>query len=177
MNANKLPALRTLVKIRLKRQEVLDGLKIQARAELDGFMESRDSAATALDIGTGRVEQQAAKLEALTKAGASFQVSEYLAEQDFLDTLSAESALLQSKLTAAELAVVNQDRVLKEARLAASRNEKQREQLLEKIASLLAEIDIAQMDRQDEEAEEANIVLTRRRQQEADDFGGASNHA
>ena len=177
MNANKLPALRTLVKIRLKRQEVLDGLKLQAQEELKRLMESLDSAVTALDIGTGRVEQQAAKLEALTQAGARFQVSEYLAEQDFLGTLSDESAQLQSQLTSAEKAVADQDRVLKEARLAASRNEKQREQLMEKIASLLAEIDVAQMDRQDEEAEEANIVLTRRRQQEAADFGGASDHA
>ena len=177
MNADKLPALRTLVKIRLKRQAVLDGLKTQAQTELTRLSGALDSASAALAVGTELVAHQTEKLEAMTTAGACFQVNEYIAEQDFLGTLSAESAKLQSQLSVAESAVAKQEQVLKEARRAASHNEKQRVQLEERISSILAEIDVAQMDRQDEEAEEANIILKRRRQQAANELGSASDHA
>lgn len=177
MNASKLPALRTLVRIRLKRQDVLDGLKSHAQDELKQRMKMVDAAATALSQGNDRLDLQTTKLETLTTAGARFQVSQYLAEQDFLSTLSTESLQLEAKLTDTHAAVASQHIVLKKSRTAASHNETRREQLEAEIVSILARIDIAQMDRQDEEAEEANIVLTRCRQREVDTLAGISDHA
>ena len=177
MNASKLPVLRTLVRIRLKRQDVLDGFKIQAQDELRRRTEAVEAAATASSQGNDRRDLQIAKLEALTTTGARFQVGQYLAEQDFLSTLSEELLQLEARFAVAQTAVVDQHTVLKKAQVAASHNETQREQLKAKIASIIAKIDTAQMDRQDEEAEEANIVLTRRRQREANTLAGTPNHA
>lgn len=177
MSVSNLSALRTMVRIRLRRQGVLDALIIQEQSELKRLADAVNDASSALHLGKEKVEQQASKIEGLTAAGARIQIAQYLAEQDFLSGLSDQADVLQSRFANAESSVMKQTDVVKKARLAASNNEAQRERLSENIRTILAKADLEQMDRQDEEAEEANIVLTRRRLQMACETGLGFDHA
>lgn len=155
-----LRAYRTLVRIRIQRQEALDRERTDAQAELARLGEAARETAQAFVTAQESVTGQVALLDRLTRSGNRFQIADYLAQQDYHASLEELAGQAHAENAKADAAVAAQQEVLRQARSAASMNLRQRERLEEKIRLILVQLDVAQMDAEDEEAEET--VVTRK---------------
>lgn len=158
MNNSKLRALKSLVRIRLRRQESYDKARSEAQQELARLSDAAAGATQAADLADELVSRQIDLIDNLTAAGSSFQINEYLAQQDYHETLREKAAAERVKETQCFAAVERQQAVLAEARRAANHNLQHRERLQEKVVAMLKEADTKQMDDQDEEAEESFVA-------------------
>ncbi|MBC7500357.1 MAG: hypothetical protein H7315_07655 [Herminiimonas sp.] len=155
-----LRAYKTLVTIRMRRQESLDKARLEAQSELSRLAEAAEEASGEVDKAQEKVAAQVALINRLTQSGNRFQIADYLAQQDYQSALEADVVTSLSKKAEADGAVKAQEQVLQKARAAGSANTRQRERLEEKVRLIKLSMDVAQMDSEDEEAEEA--VVTRK---------------
>lgn len=160
MKKAELHAFRTLIRIRKRRQEGLDRLRIDAQHELTRLMQAVEEAEQIRLEAAQRVTAQSRLIDKLTEPGSKFQVADYLAQEDYRTLLEQKAVVEQTNVNQARAAVVQQETVLASARKAAATNTRQQERLEERVKAIVAEIDIKKMDDEDEEAEEA--VVTRR---------------
>jgi hypothetical protein len=158
MNKVKVRAFRALVKIRLRRQEGFDQARNAAQRELTRLLDEVQKAGQEVETAQTNVTRQTELIDDLTSAGRSFQIGNYLAQQDYHGTLQEKVRAAVSKETQCLSASDQQREVLNDARHAANRNLQQRERLQQKIAKILKEADQKQMDDQDEEAEESFVA-------------------
>ena len=166
MSARKVRTFQALVKIRLRRQETLDEVTANAQRELKRVSQAVKDASTAVSAADEEVSQQIARIDLMTALGSRFQIGRYLEQQDYLVTLIQEAQQRQSEEANALASMEAQTGILKRARAAAARNAAQHEKLAEKLKKTLQAIDCAQLDAQDEEAEEAIIARIRRQNQQ-----------
>ena len=158
MNKVKLRAFRSLSKIRLRRQDGFDQARNEAQKELTRLTHEAQQAGQDVEAAQDNVTRQTELIEDLTSPGKSFQIGNYLAQQDYQVALQEKVKIASQKEQQCVDAVDRQREVLAEARRAANRNLQQRERLQEKITKILTDADQKQMDDQDEEAEESFVA-------------------
>ena len=167
MSAAKTRTLRVLVRIRTRRQESLDEACVDAQLDLKKLTTACEEAAQRVGTAEASKAAQHEKIEQLTTSGNRFQIGHYLEQQDYLATLQGEAHKLMQAEEQAQKAMQMQAEVLKQARRAAAHNTHQRERLEEQLQKILQSMDSAELDRQDEEAEEAITARTRRQHEKA----------
>ena len=153
-------AYSTLVRIRVRRQEALDHACHAAQAALEERRAAARDTAHASSEAENNVHTQTRLIEHLTRPGSRFQIADYLAQLDYQTSLEKKVGLAHAENERADNAVKQQAQALQLARTNASMNMRRRERLEERIRTILLQRDIAQMDADDEEAEEA--VVTRK---------------
>ncbi len=157
MKNTKLRALRTLARIRLRRQEALDRHRVQEQLALASLVDAAQEKSEAVAAAKQDVINQIEKIAQLLVSGNRFQVADYLGQQDYQAWLQAKVVTAQSKQTEAQAAVTRQEEVLHQARVACARNRDRCKRLDDSIRQIGIDIDVAQMDSDDEEAEEATV--------------------
>lgn len=178
MKNNKLRALRTLANIRLRRQDQLDRQRASEQATLASLVLAAMEKEDAVTVARQEVVDQIARIAELLRSGSRFQVADYLGQQDYQAWLEGKAVAAQAEKERADHAVTQQQEVLQQARAAAGRNLERRKRLDDSIRQIGIDADVAQMDSDDEEAEEATV--TRRkleaRRAAVDAVDGASGH-
>ena len=172
-----LRAYRTLVRIRVRRQEALDETRIEAQQELMRLAEAVDEKLQELDDASERVANQVRLIDDLVQSCRQFQIADYMAQQDYQASLEN---IVRSCATAHEQAIAQVDAqqlVLEDARKAANANIKRRQRLEEHIRKIVLDIDVRQMDSDDEEAEEAVVMRKLMKNTAATADAAASEHA
>jgi hypothetical protein len=154
---NRLRAFNTLATIRLRRHEALERQRVQEQAALASLTAAAEEKAGATAQAQSNVAQQVDKIAQLLVAGNRFQVADYIGQQDYQAWLEAKLAAARAEQTQAEAAVTRQQDVLQQARLAVARNLAQQKRLEERIRQIRIDIDVAQMDAEDEDAEETTV--------------------
>ena len=150
----------TLVRIRVRRQEALDQACRTAQVALEERRTAARDTAHAFGEAANDVDTQIRLIERLTQSGNRFQIADYLAQLDYQASLEQKVGLARAENERAETAITEQTEALQQARADASMNLRRRERLEERIRAILLQRDIAQMDADDDEAEEA--VVTRK---------------
>lgn len=158
MKNSKLRAYRTLALIRSRRQETFDRQRVQEQATLAGMVEAAHEKADAVEQAVQKLDDQVARIAGLLVSGNRFQVADFIGQQDYQAWLEAKVTAAQAEQAQADAAVSAQQEVLQQARAAAARNQERRKRLDENIRQIGIDIDIAQMDSDDEEAEEATVT-------------------
>ena len=155
-----LRAYRTLVRIRIRRQEALDQERIDARHVLQHLVGVVEEKLQKVEDSRERVTDQVSLIDDLLKSGRQFQIADYLAQQDYLASLEevVKAGMIAYEEAVAQVAA--QEQVVEDARIAANANADRRKTLEDRIRKILVEIDVRHMDNEDEEAEEA--VVTRK---------------
>ena len=153
-----LRAYRTLVRIRIRRQEALDKARMDAQQELLRLNGTVKEKSQERDDANERVASQIQLIDELVQSGQQFQIADYLAQQDYQSSLEEIVRSCVSAVEEANANVTAQERVLAEARQVANANADRRLRLEERIRKILIDIDVRQMDGEDEEAEEAVVM-------------------
>jgi hypothetical protein len=157
MNKIALRALKTLVKIRLRRQKKLDERRSDAQNELKRLGEVVNQAYLKVDQAKQNVSTQIEIVDQMLMPGNTFNIDTFVAQQDYVLTLGGLVDVAETERTDAENQVEQQKCVVLAARRAASANIQKRERLEERIKSILEKLAVQQLDNEDEEAEE-NVV-------------------
>lgn len=176
MSKGKVRTLRALVRIRLRRQEAFDRTCVEAQLELKQVTLALEEAGRAVHAAAENTATQHAKIEQLTTSGARFQIGHYLEQQDYLSNLQQEASRLTHSEDQARVAMQDQTDVLKQARRVAAHNTHQRERLEAQLEQTLQTMDCAELDRQDEEAEEAITARIRRQQEKIQAESARGDH-
>ena len=171
-----LRAYRTLVRIRIRRQEALDQTRIEAQQELLRLADAVDEKLQELDDANERVANQIRLIDDLVQSGRQFQIADYLAQQDYQTSLEGIARACVGAHEQAVAQVDAQQVVLEDARKAANANIERRQRLEEHIRKILLDIDVRQMDSDDEEAEEA-VVMRKLMKKTAAKADAAGEHA
>ncbi|MES2831678.1 MAG: hypothetical protein V4695_06775 [Pseudomonadota bacterium] len=177
MKKAELHAFRTLIRIRKRRQESLDKVRVEAQHELSRLMEAVNDAKQILLEAEERVVTQGRLIDKLTEPGSKFQVADYLAQEDYRTFLQQKAVAEQTNVNQAKAAVVQQETVLASARAAAATNARQQERLEERVKAIVAEIDVKKMDDEDEEAEETVVTRKLLKVRKADQDASVDGHA
>lgn len=173
MKNTRIDVFRALIRIRSIRQERLDEARGHAAKELERREVALSEASRAVEDAQLDADNQAMLIEKLTTAGSKFQISDYLSHLDYLATLKDRVQIAESGEKSARDNVEQQVEVLKQAKLAASKNQCQCERIREKLRVTLKEIESRKMDEQDEESEEAivarKLIAKKKRETVSDD--------
>lgn len=157
MKNPKLRAYRTLASIRLRRHDTLDRQRILEQTTLASLTETAQEKAMAVGMAEQNVTDQIARIANLLVSGNRFQVADYIGQQDYQAWLEAKVVSAQDEQAQADAAVTRQQEVLQQARKEVARNLDRHKRLEENIRQICIDIDVAQMDSDDEEAEEATV--------------------
>ena len=177
MSKAKVRTLRALVRIRIRRQEAFDRACVEAQSELKIAILAAEDAGRVLSDAEENTSAQNLKIEQMTTSGNRFQIGHYLDQQDYLSTLQQEAQRLGEEDERANEAVQAQAEVLRQARSAAAHNIHQRERLEEQLAKTTQAMDCADLDQQDEEAEEAITARLRRQHAKTQAESAPGDHA
>lgn len=151
-------ALALLVRVRLRRGE---GLDRAASLALGVLQEAQGAECAALEAEREAQAAQAAehqKLCALTDCGATFDIGALLARQHLGQMLKAQVVQKQTDVTRRAAETVQRQADLGARRAAVARNRRKIDALGVDLAKVLADLERAADDVQDEEAEELAIV-------------------
>jgi len=177
MKKAELNAFRTLIRIRKRRQESLDKVRVEAQHELTRLMETVSEAEQIRLEAEERVVTQTRLIDKLTEPGSKFQIADYLSQEDYRTFLQQKAVVEQTNVNQAKAAVVQQETVLANARIAAATNARQQERLEERVEAIVAEINVKKMDDEDEEAEEAVVTRKLLKVRKADQDASVDGHA
>lgn len=158
MKNNRLRAFGTLAAIRLRRHDVLERQRLQEQASCADLAMVAQEKAEAVALADGQVVEQVARIAQLLMCGNRFQIADYVAQQDYQAWLEKKADAARADQAQADAALSRQQEVLRQARAAVARNLAQRQRLEENMRKIRIALDAAQMDRDDEEAEEGSIV-------------------
>ena len=176
MKNAELHSYRTLVRIRMRRQEALDKARSDAQQELQRLVAEVEEKLQELGDADERVASQVRLIDDLLQSGREFQIADYLAQQDYQASLEEISRNCAAAHEQAMAQVASQQQVLEEARLAANANVERRQRLEERIRKILVDIDVRRMDSEDEEAEEAVVMRKLMKKIVAVQEAAASDH-
>lgn len=151
-------ALALLVRVRQRRGEALDRA---ASLALGVLQDAQAAECAALEAEREAQAAQAAehqKLCTLTDCGATFDIAALLARQHLGQLLKAQVAQKQADVTRRAAETVQRQADLGARRAAVARNRRKIDALSADLAKVLADLERAVDDAQDEEAEELAIV-------------------
>lgn len=177
MKKSELHAFRTLIRIRKRRQEGLDKTRFEAQQELTRLIDMVAEAEQARIDAQECVNAQSQLIDKLTEPGSQFQIADYLAQEDYRGFLQQQVVVQQSHVEQAEAAVTQQESVLSEARKASAINARQQERLEERVAVIVAKLNLKKMDDEDEEVEESVVTRKLLKVRKAEQDAAADGHA